>query len=199
MFWSSKSTGTLIGVFFIVATTAAAQGVRPRFGLAAGVTVPTGDYHAGFGTALQWVGLLSLRVPGWPVGLRADATYGGNGANDQLKSALQTAVGQTVNEKTRLLGANLDLVLPPSSRSGVKPYLLGGIGGYYTRISVKSGDVTGDNSATTLAWNVGGGMVWNLRKVSLLLEARFVDVAPVSGFPRMTFIPITAGIRFGSR
>jgi hypothetical protein len=33
----------------------------------------------------------------------------------------------------------------------------------------------------------------------LFVEARYVDVSAVSGFPRTTFIPITAGVRFGGR
>src|ERR1051325_9090836 len=53
--------------------------------------------------------------------------------------------------------------------------------------------------ASILAWNVGGGVAFALRGVTLFFEARYVNVAAVSGFPRTTFLPFTTGIRFGGR
>jgi opacity protein-like surface antigen len=168
------------------------------------MTVPVSDYHAtpngqGFNTAWQGLALIALKPPSLPVGLRVDATYSANSANDRLKTALTTALGRPSDEKTKLLGASLSAWYESSSPARVKPYVIGGIGLYHTTISVSTGDSTTDNAATKLAWNLGGGLVCGLRGMALFFEARYVNVAAVSGFPRTTFLPITAGVRFGGR
>jgi opacity protein-like surface antigen len=189
----------------LVTVSTAAQGVHPRFGLGAGLTVPVGDYHAtsggqGFNSAWQGLALLAFKLPSLPVGFRVDVTYGANSANDRLKSDLTTALGQPTDEKTKLVGASVDLTYQSSSPGRVKPYAIAGLGLYHTTISVSNSDSTTDNSATKLAWNLGGGLVYALRGgrgAALFLEARYVNVAAVPGFPRTTFLPITAGVRFG--
>ena len=45
----------------------------------------------------------------------------------------------------------------------------------------------------------GRGLAFALRGVTLFFEARYVNVAAVSGLPRTTFLPFTTGIRFGGR
>jgi len=169
-----------------------------------GLTVPVGAYHAtasgqGFKTAWQGLALIALKPPGLPVGLRVDAIYSANSANDRLKTDLTTALGQPTDEKTKLLGASLDVTYQSSSPARVKPYVIGGIGLYHTTISVSTSDSTTDDSATKPAWNLGGGVVCGLGGVVLFVEARYVNVAAVSGFPKTTFLPITAGVRFGGR
>jgi opacity protein-like surface antigen len=200
---SSRAVGAFAVASLVSTATLAAQGLRPKFGVAAGVAVPTGAYHAaasgeGFNRGWQGIALVTFTVPGWPVGLRVDGTYGTHGANDQLKANLTASIGQPTDEKTKLLGANVDVIYPPGSASRVQPYVLGGMGAYHVTISVTSGGSTTDNSATRFAWNLGGGMRYRMRGVTLFLEARYVDVAAVTGFPKTTFLPITVGIRFGS-
>ena len=199
MSWVRNAMGGVVVAALGAPATAAAQGLRPQFGVAAGVGLPTGDYHAGFNGASQGMALVAVKLPAWPVGLRADATYGTNGANDQLKAALTAAFGQPADEKTKLLGANVDLTYPSGSAARIRPYLLGGIGVYHVTISVTSGGATADNSETKFAWNLGGGMIYRVGDAALFLEARYLNVAAVSGLPRTTFFPITAGVRFGGR
>jgi outer membrane protein with beta-barrel domain len=200
--WFSNATcGTIIAAVG-TAVPAAAQGIRPQFGVAAGVGIPTGAYHAtasgdGFTTGWQGMALVTFDVPRWSFGLRADAVYGQNGANDQLKAGLTARLGQPSDEKTKLLGANVDLTYPSRSSRRVKPYVLGGVGVYHVTITTTSGGSTTDNAETKLAWNLGGGLIYSLRTFAVLLEARLVDVAAVSGFPRTTFLPVTVGVRFG--
>ena len=83
------------------------------------------------------------------------------------------------------------MTYPFGSASRVQPYLLGGIGVYHMTISVTSADSTVDNSATKFAWNLGGGIGLRVRGTTLFLEARYIGVGAVSGFPRTTFLPIT--------
>jgi opacity protein-like surface antigen len=200
MSWSMRAAGALIVAALVATTTLAAQG--PQFGFAAGVAVPTGDFHAsaggqGFNTAWQAMMLVAFKVPGLPVGLRADGTYGAYAANDRLKADLTARLGTPADEKTKLLGANVGLTYPYGSTSRVQPYLVGGVGAYRVTITTTSGGSSADTSETKFAWNLGGGMLYRLRGAALFLEARYVDVTAVSGFPKTTFLPITAGMRLG--
>ena len=201
MSWSGKAARAVV-VASLAAVSVAAQGVHPQFGLGGGLTAPVGDYHSttggqGFSTAWQGLALLAFKLPVLPVGFRIDATYGSNGANDRLKAALATQFGQPSEEETKLVGASVNLTYQSSSAARVKPYAIGGVGVYHTTISVSTSDSTTDHAATKLAWNLGGGLVLGLRGVALFFEARYVNVAAVSGFPRTTFLPFTTGIRFG--
>jgi len=186
------------------AASVAAQGVHPQFGLGGGLMAPVGDYHAtasgqGFNTAWHGLALLAFKLPALPVGFRIDVTYGANSANDRLKDTLSAALGQPTDEKTKLAGASVNVTYPASSSAPVRPYAIGGVGLYHTTISTSTSASTGDHAATKLAWNLGGGLAFALRGVTLFFEARYVNVAAVSGLPRTTFLPFTTGIRFGGR
>lgn len=203
MFRSSSVAGALVMAALGWAT-GAAQGLHPQFGIGMGLTVPVGDYHAtargqGFNSAWQGLALMVLKPPSLPVGLRVDASYSGNSANEQLKGDLTSAVGQPSDEKTKLLGASLNVTYPASSAARVKPFVIGGIGLYHTTLSTTIGTSTTQESATKLAWNLGGGVVYGVGGVVLFVEARYVNVAAVSGFPRVTFLPLAAGVRVGGR
>jgi len=211
---STRAARLLIVASIVAAATAAGQGIAPQFGVAAGVGVPTGAYHAdanaygkGFDLGWQVMALAAFKVPGWPVGFRVDGTYGVNGANGTLNGSN----GQSTDEKSKVLGANLDLTYPVPSGARVSPYVLGGIGVYYTAISITGGRfLPADTAETTVAWNLGAGILYSTRGVVLFFEARYVDVAGGLGFscplatscarqpgPRTTFLPLMAGIRFG--
>jgi len=186
------------------AASVAAQGVHPQFGLGGGLMAPVGDYHAtasgqGFNTAWQGLALLAFKLPALPVGFRIDATYGANSANDRLKDTLSAALGQPTDEKTKLAGVSVNVTYPAARSAPVRPYAIGGVGLYHTTISTSTSASTADRAATKLAWNLGGGLAFALRGVTLFFEARYVNVAAVSGFPRTTFLPFTTGIRFGGR
>jgi len=186
------------------AASVAAQGVHPQFGLGGGLMAPVGDYHAtasgqGFNTAWHGLALLAFKLPALPVGFRIDVTYGANSANDSLKAQLTTQLGEPTDEKTKLAGVSVNVTYPASSSAPVRPYAIGGVGLYHTTISTSTSASTGDHAATKLAWNLGGGLAFALRRVTLFFEARYVNVAAVPGLPRTTFLPFTTGIRFGGR
>src|SRR5213080_2672022 len=199
---SSSRAARAVVVASFAAASVAAQGVHPQFGLGGGLMAPVGDYHAtasgqGFNTAWHGLALLAFKLPALPVGFRIDATYGANSANDSLKAQLTTQLGEPTDEKTKLAGVNV--TYPASSSAPVRPYAIGGVGLYHTTISTSTSASTGDRAATKLAWNLGGGLAFALRGVTLFFEARYVNVAAVSGLPRTTFLPFTTGIRFGGR
>ena len=201
MSWSGQAARALV-LASLAAVSVAAQGVHPQFGLGGGLMAPLGDYRAtasgeGFNTAWQGLALLALKLPALPVGFRIDLSYGANSANDALKDSLTNRLGQPSDEKTKLAGASINLTYQSSSAARVKPYAIGGVGLYHTTISTTTNGTTADRAATKAAWNLGGGVAFALRGVTLFFEARYVNVAAVSGFPRTTFLPFTTGIRFG--
>lgn len=182
------------------AVSAPAQRIGVQVGGGGSRTVPVGDYFAdargeGFDAGWQGIAFVALALPRRPYGLRVDFVVGTNSANDQLKADLTTAIGQPATEETSLVGANIDLTYAFSLGSHVRPYALGGIGVYHVTISVKTDSGTVDSPATKPAWNLGGGLTYPLGPVVPFLEARYVHVSAVSGFPSMTFVPITAGVR----
>jgi len=193
-----------VAVACFAAVSVAAQGIHPQFGLGGGLMAPVGDYHAtaggqGFNTAWHGLALLAFKLPALPVGFRIDVTYGANSANDSLKAQLTTQLGEPTDEKTKLAGVSVNVTYPAASSAPVRPYAIGGVGLYHTTISTSTSASTGDRAATKLAWNLGGGLAFALRGVTLFFETRYVNVAAVSGFPRTTFLPFTTGIRFGGR
>ena len=201
---SSSRAARAVVVASFAAASVAAQGVHPQFGLGGGLMAPVGDYHAtasgqGFNTAWHGLALLAFKLPALPVGFRIDATYGANSANDRLKDTLSAALGQPTDEKTKLAGVSVNVTYPAARSAPVRPYAIGGVGLYHTTISTSTSASTGDRAATKLAWNLGGGLAFALRGVTLFFEARYVNVAAVSGLPRTTFLPFTTGIRFGGR
>jgi opacity protein-like surface antigen len=184
----------------VAAVSAPAQGIHVQAGYGGSRTVPVGDYFAdargeGFDAGWQGIAFVALALPRRPYGLRVDAVVGTNSANDQLKADLTTAIGQPATEETSLFGANIDLTYAFSLGSHVRPYALAGVGVYHVTISVTTDSGTVDNRATEPAWNLGGGLSYPIRAVAPFLEARYVHVSAVSGFPSMTFVPITVGIR----
>lgn len=201
MSWSGKAARAVV-VASLAAVSLAAQGFHPQFGLGGGLMAPVSDYHGtaggqGFATAWHGLALLAFKLPVLPVGFRIDASYGANSANDALKDSLTNRLGQPTDEKSKLAGASINLTYQSSSAARVKPYAIGGVGLYHTTISTTTNGTTADRAATKAGWNLGGGLTFALRGVALFFEARYVNVAAVSGFPRTTFLPFTTGIRFG--
>ncbi|HEU6450058.1 MAG TPA: hypothetical protein VFT57_01465, partial [Gemmatimonadaceae bacterium] len=69
----------------LVATAANAQSVVPAakpvsFGIAGGMSVPTGDFGDGFKSGYNVSGLVQFQQPTWPVALRIEAQYQDFGA-----------------------------------------------------------------------------------------------------------------------
>ena len=71
-----------------------------------------------------------------------------------------------------------------------------GFGIYHVTIAVASGGSTADNSDTRFAWNLGGGVKYGFGGFAQFLEARYVAVRAVPGFPETTFLALSVGIRF---
>ncbi len=191
MLWSRSAASVLIVASIVLTRPVAGQVIASQVGVATGATIPTGAYHTG-------------SLGGFNVGWQGMALVG---------FKLQGSTGRPTDETSKLLGANVDLSVALPSSSRLKPYLLGGIGVYHATISMtESLAPSADTSESTFAWNVGGGISYSLPSVALFVEARFVDVTGGLGYscplatscprqsgPQSTFVPITAGVRFGGR
>ena len=197
-----KSLSGALALVVAASAPTMAQRLQPQGGVAWGRTLPVEAYHAvangqGFQSASQGMVFFALERPGSALGIRLDGFYTKNPGNDSLNAALTTALGQTTTEQAKLIGANLDVTYTFRLGPGLRPYVLGGLGLHHVAIAVTSGSATSNNSATKPALNVGAGMSYRIGPVAPFLEARYVAVAAVPGFPRTTFVPIVLGLGFG--
>jgi len=202
----------IVALTLLVPARSGAQGVQVGGGF--GRTLPVGTYHAdpsgeGFNGGWQGGVLAAFPLPllrGRLAG-RLDVAYGSNAGNDQLTADLSTRLGQPTSEETKLVGGTLDLVYSPRLLARLHPYVLGGAGLYHVTITLTSitnlapggffsAPVASDNTGTELAWNLGAGVTYRFSVVALFLEMRYSRVAGLSGFPGMTFVPLTLGFRF---
>lgn len=178
---------------------ASAQGIQSQYGIGLGRIIPTGAFRSdtsgeGFDAAWALTAHVTLRIPIRRLGLRIDAGFGRNGANEQLKDALTTAFGQPADETITLLGADASLLYALGLRSRFSYSVFGGVGIWHEAISVKAGSATSHSSVTKLAWQLGGELTYRV----LFLELRYVSVAAATGYPRVSFFPLSVGVRFGT-
>ena len=214
-------SGLFVLALALTAARLSAQTITSQLGVAGGVAIPTGAYHSGslggFKPGWQTMGLVAFKPDALPVSVRVDVTYGVNDADDQFKAIYQSSTGRPVDAKSKLLGVNVDLTYPLPIPSRLHPYVLAGLGTYHATISMTEGQAgstsSADTSETTLSWNLGAGIsVGGGSVAAVFFEARYVHVAGGLGYscplptscprqfgPASTFIPVTAGIRFGGR
>ncbi len=192
---TSRAACGLVLASLVAVATGAAQGTRAQFGVGASLTIPIGDFHAdangdGFKMGWQGIALLDVQPRGSPVGFRVDGTYGENNSNDKFNADLSAFVGAPTTAKVKQLGG---------TANGVAGYLISGIGVYNVKLAITSGNTTADSSETKFVWNFGAGLSYAVGGAALFFEARYVDVAKSFGTAKTTFIPFTAGVRFGGK
>src|SRR5512132_279892 len=178
-------TAVTLAAFALPATTARAQ---IGLGLAAGLSVPQGDFGKVAESGYHVTGLIAVGAPIIPIGLRVEGSFsefnykgslGGNG------------------EKARLLYATANAVL--TSPGIIAPYLIGGVGIY--RASAVCDLCT--TSTTKGGFNGGVGFRFGLSGFSAFAEARYHYIGgpsdPTNGGVEGSstqFIPISFGVRF---
>jgi opacity protein-like surface antigen len=206
--WSATrmrmTSGPVLASLFI-STTVAAQHAGLSYAIGAGLTAPTGDFHAdslgaGYKTGWQGEASVNFRLSKTSLGIRVEGSYSANSANDQLKVFLRGNPGQPDDSKTKMLGGNVDLNYEFRSSSPMTAYVLAGIGLYNFKISLMyPGNRTSDTSTTKFAFNGGAGLSYRIRGAGLFLETRYFDISSPFGGSDIKYVPITAGVRFGSQ
>ncbi|HVH11058.1 MAG TPA: hypothetical protein VM736_14775 [Gemmatimonadales bacterium] len=179
------------------AAASSAQASRPEFAVAVGRAIPVGAFHAdatgeGFDAGWTASARLTVKGPRPRLGLRFDAGFSTNGANDQLKTDLSKALGQPSDETITLVGANAALTYALAPNWRVTPSVFGGLGLWYVSLGVTSGSGSTHTSGIKPAWHLGGELSYR----GLFLDMAYVSVPTVAGLPRSTFFPITLGYRF---
>jgi hypothetical protein len=171
----------------VLASSSPAQAVSPlKFGIAGGVSIPSGNTSDFFKVGYDVAGLLDFSVPAIPVGLRADVAYhqmdGKSGTGGNLK----------------LFGGDLNLLymIPIASAATagiVRPYLTGGIGVYNAKFDADNSDL--NSSSTRFAINGGAGIRFDLAGFGTFIEGRFLNIFTRDNSTQA--IPINVGIMFG--
>lgn len=167
----------------LVATAANAQSVVPTakpvsFGIAGGMSMPTGDFGNGFKSGYNVSGLFQFQQPTWPVALRIEAQYQDFSAKGGVDASMKTIGGL----------ANLIYAFP--TKSTVRPYLTGGLG--YFHLKADMGEVSGSDNK--FGYDFGAGLDFQLSGMNTFIEANWQSVRAEGA--AMNQIPIRVGIRF---
>jgi opacity protein-like surface antigen len=155
------------------------QAQSVSFGIGGGLTIPTGTFGDFAKTGWHGLGHIGYGLPSG-LGLRGDFLYGQN----------KFDVG---SGKFKLAGGLGNVLYEFQSPGGVKPYLIAGAGFFNAKA-----DVTGGTSETKFAFGGGGGVKLKVgADANFFVEGRYVSVQ-TSG-DNLNFIPLTAGISFGTK
>lgn len=176
---SVRTALAAVALVSVSAISAQAQDSK-GFGVTAGLALPTGDLSdAEAGLGFQIGGQYSMPLQG-ALGLRFNADWSRFGID---------ATG--VEGSYSLLGGTANLVYNISTGTGLKPYLLGGLGFSNFKVDIDGG---GSNDESGVAFNVGAGYNFQMGGRNLFAEIRYVNVDVDGG--SATYIPIVIGLRF---
>lgn len=185
----SKGIAALTAAMLLGAPALRAQGAE--FSLGGGIGVPLDQFDS---TAkLGWHGLAAVSfVPtGWPVGIQIDGSYQQFNLDDEAFPGFSGL-------KNRLImgTGNIVFKFKTSEESSFRPYLIGGVGVYNSKVT--GADDPNDvlpGGETKFGLNAGAGFDIKTSGIGLFLEGRFHDVFFEGD--NLKFIPITLGIRLG--
>jgi hypothetical protein len=180
-----------------LAAAAPVRAAHAQLGIAAGVTVPQGDYGDAAKGGFVLNPFLELGLPG-PLAVRAGVLWTRSdldaGFVDDLPALPPNA---NVSGNVNLVGGSVDLKLSLPAPV-VTPYVIGGVGVFRQSIAQDISGVAGelgdiDHSYTEMGYNVGVGVQVPIFVARLFAEARWYSVRTV---PKQNFVPVTVGIRF---
>lgn len=149
---------------------------QAKFDIAAGLSVPTGDFGNGVQSGYN-LGLgLEIAPPLSPFGFRAEGAWNAFG-------------GKSGGPSARIISGTANLVYSLIGTPVGGPYLIGGVGIYNEHVNI-----SGSESNNDAGFNVGGGFRFGLSGFSAFAEARYHYVNTDGG--STGFIPITFGLTF---
>lgn len=175
MKWMWRCPVALAVAALVGGSGATAQNVA--VGLGGGVTLPLRDYHTTDNAGWHLLGKVDINVPESPIDVRVDAMYS------------QTSQKSPSTGNTKLAGGTADLVWHiPTAAPGVKPFVVAGAGVYNYN--------PGGGSTTKFTWAAGLGAAIGVGPIRGFAEARYVSIhLPGTA---LRFVPVTAGLSFGS-
>jgi hypothetical protein len=169
-----------VAVTIVMSATVAEAQSPIRFGLAGGLSLPTGEdkdlFESGFhGQVMLGFGMMAL-----PVKLRADLSYHSFGGKEDVLGA---------DSDLRIISGAVNAIVGMGG-IGVKPYLSGGLGMYNGKVEAFGTD----DSSTEFGLNGGIGLEFSLTGMSTFIEARYIHIFTEDEATQI--IPITFGIMF---
>jgi len=154
-----------------------------RFGIGGGVLMPMSTYN-------------DADKPGWVAG--ADATYwlAGTMIGIRVEGSYSQTSHDGIDGKTKIAGGMADVVYAfGSTESQIRPYVLAGVGYYNVKVDVGT---LGSASESKVGFGGGAGFAFKVGTggTRVFVEGKYMSVS-TSG-ESIKFVPIRAGIRFGS-
>ena len=176
---------TGLGVALTLAATAMPTQAQFSFGLAGGATTASGSINNR--QDMGYNGLIAVQagLPLIPFKIRADVQYNSFGGSSFTNAFGQAASGTDARVISGSINAVFSLLPGP-----VKPYLIGGVGYYDTKL-------VGSSNTRKMGYNYGVGV----KVTKLFVEARMHSVQNRSfdvanGRTTAKFIPISVGFMF---
>lgn len=151
------------------------------FGVAAGASLPVGNFGDAVSTGYHAMAMLNISAPLAPVGFRIDGMF--NEFN--LKGG--------GSDKDRVFAVTGNVLLNTGSAVVASPYLIGGGGWYHNSLNYNSVFGNGTSTDNQFGFNLGAGLRIPLTGFSAFIEARYHKML---GNSDVQFIPITFGINF---
>jgi hypothetical protein len=169
------------------ATPVMAQGAE--FSLGGGLTLPLGDFGDGFNTGWHGLAAVSFAPATFPLGFQVDGMY--------QRFSVDDGGGVDVDAHSQFIQGTVNAIykFKTSETSQIRPYLIGGVGLYNSKIS--GDDIPDDleESETDFGINGGAGFDFKFGNVGAFIEGRFHNV--FADPDNANFIPITVGVRLG--
>lgn len=155
---------------------AGAQGVTSAtkpfsLGISGGASIPTGDLSQFANTGYNVGGHVALGTPALPISFRGDVNYDNFGAKG------------TGSSNAHIWSYTANAVYEVPTMTGIRPYVIGGIGGFTPGVS-----------GTKFGFDVGGGLTIPLSGFNAFVEARYNRFNDGGG--STSFVPITFGVMF---
>ncbi len=171
----------------LTATAGSAQvaGVNPfSFGVSAGGAIPTGDTGDLYNTGYSVDGVVAVRVPTSALSFRGEVGY------------TRFDIRNSDDNDNYLTGvANLVYTFSPGHTAVVRTYLIGGVGAYSGRRTLRAGNVTTNTDRETdVGFNGGIGLEIPLSGITGFGEVRYTSIRTEGS--NTNFVPIRFGIRF---
>jgi opacity protein-like surface antigen len=205
---SSHRRAAVRGLTLLALSTSAAHAqtavgpTRPvSFGVAGGLSIPTGDAGDLFASGFNVDALLEVQRPASPLAFRFEAGYQRLELKDDIRDLFEE-LGGDIDVNARIF-SGLANVLYKFPGTTVRPYVLGGVGVFNLGGSASiSGfeefeeelDTEESGSTTSFGYNVGGGLEVPLSGITVFGDVRFQQIRiDGSGF---NIVPIKVGIRF---
>jgi hypothetical protein len=171
-------------VSFALAALPVVASAQVGFGVAAGASVPMGDFSKGYSTGYHAQASLDLAIPLSPIGFRFDGSLDGF----NLKS------GTTATGSTRIIGGEANVLMGFGAVPLLGPYVIAGAGLFNTNSDFKSGATTTSGSETKPGASIGAGIRFGLGGLGVFAETSYHYINSTGG--STSYVPVMFGISF---